>query len=279
MQHIRLPDDVIYLIIRNGDIVTLVRWRRTCKAYFATVALLLRARFKETVHPFVGPQVNELSAAMRENGALISGSVALHFFTDDATWQPGDIDIYVPDRQFDSFVSCVTSIDGLAFRSQSDMPPSGDVALSHAVNGIKEVRSFRSKTGLKVDVIRSPVQNPVFPLQFYWTTLLMNIITPDGCLCGYPARTMAGEGVARGAMLTQKEEAAAEKYFRRGYQLVKKDWWEVMDDPANWTLDYFGDVSALGLTFRSQAHDEVLPFPVMHTKRGWWVIKPFPTRA
>lgn len=246
--------------------------------HFTTVASVLRIRFKNTVRPFVGEQVDALTAAMRDNGAIISGSVALHFFTDDATWQPRDMDIYVPDRRFDMFVESITSPYGLAFQYQSDVPPSGSVALDGAVNGIKEVRSFRSRTGSKVDVIRSPVQNPVFPLHFYWTTLLMNIVTPDGCLCGYPAQTMNGDGITRGAMLTQKEEAAVEKYRRRGFKLLTKDWWETMDDPANWTLDYFGDVSAMGLTFRLHANDDVLPFPVIRTQRGWWVNNPFPAR-
>lgn len=278
MQCIRLPEDVVSLIIQKSDILTLLHWRLTCKANFTAVALALRVRFKNSVHPFVGHDIDTLSAAMRDNGAVVSGSVALHFFTDDAHWQPGDMDIYVPDRRFDTFVECVMSADRLGFRSQSDLPPSAEVALDHAVNGIKEVRSFRSRTGMKVDVIRSPVQNPVFPLQFYWTTLLMNMITPDGCLCGYPSRMMIREGVTRGSLLTPKEEVAAEKYRGRGFRVEKKDWWEVMDDPANWTLDYFGDVSALGLTFRLRVEDGVLSFPLIHTKRGWWVIKPFPAR-
>ena len=93
-----------------------------------------------------------------------------------------------------------------------------------------------------------------------------------------PIILIAGGGpylTVLGAVLTDKEEQALGKYSRRGYEIVRRDWWEMMDDPANWTLDYFGDVSALGFTFRSRVEDAALAFPLVRTHRGWWVVKPY----
>ncbi|KAI0746096.1 hypothetical protein C8Q76DRAFT_586729, partial [Earliella scabrosa] len=122
--------------------------------------------------------------------AVISGSVALHFFTQDCSWTPKDLDIYVPDNTFEAFVEGLQVRPLLAFSLLSDIPPSGPPLPEQVANGIKEVQIFATRTGRRVDVIRSPVCTPIYPLLFYWTTLVMNFITPGGCFCGYPVETL-----------------------------------------------------------------------------------------
>ncbi|KAI0698756.1 hypothetical protein C8Q76DRAFT_589110, partial [Earliella scabrosa] len=126
--------------------------------------------------------------------AVISGSVALQFFLDDATWAPRDMDIYVPDHKWNEFIR---ALKRLGFRSALqdtfDFTPSGHVA----INGIKELRRFSSPTGRAVDVIRSYFRNPLPPLYYFWSTLLVNFIGPGGCVCAYPALTLQRRGVLK----------------------------------------------------------------------------------
>ena len=68
------------------------------------------------------------------------------------------------------------------------------------------------------------------------------------------------------------------KYENRGFQLTQRDWWQVMEGPSNWSMDYFGDVTALGASFKNSVTDPYPDFPLVNTRRGWWVTRPFPTR-
>ncbi|KAI0715420.1 hypothetical protein C8Q76DRAFT_693192 [Earliella scabrosa] len=253
LRPVSVPVDVVVHIIWKSDFLLLLEWRKTCKAFFSVVTAVFYHRFEVAIKPFVGPRTSVLSDLIRRTGSVVSGSVALQFFVQDPAWQPKDLDIYVPDNVYEQFID--TAVPDLLFQSTPDARPSGPPPIDHLANGIKEITTFTTTTGKRVDVIRSPVNNPIFPLQFYWTTLVMNVITPDGCVCGYPLHTFQGKGIVRGGLLTEKEHAAISKYERRGFTFTQREWWQIMEGPANWTMDYFGDVTAKGLIFRRTTQD------------------------
>ena len=67
---------------------------------------------QDVVRPFVrNPQA--LFRIMREHRAIISGSAALKFFLPEERWEVGDLDIYVPDSEFDAFQSRVLGDPGV----------------------------------------------------------------------------------------------------------------------------------------------------------------------
>ncbi|KAI0698729.1 hypothetical protein C8Q76DRAFT_585922, partial [Earliella scabrosa] len=139
---------------------------------------------------------------MRAHGAIISGSVALSYFLDEEFWTPGDLDIYVPDRLFTAFVKATTRDDAVGFRScpriRSIRSINDDSSIDFSdiggLNGIKDVQRFRTVTGRYVDIIRSPIDTPVAPLHSFWSTLVTNFLTPDGCGCGFPEGTVYRRG-------------------------------------------------------------------------------------
>ncbi|KAI0698721.1 hypothetical protein C8Q76DRAFT_698164 [Earliella scabrosa] len=263
----RLPVDIIVHVIWKSDFILLLSWRKTCRAFFTVVATVLRSRYETAVRPFLGPLVSDFGELMRRTGAVLSGSVALQFFVQNSAWVAKDLDIYVPDGSFEQFVT--TAEEAFSFESTPNASPSGPPPMEHIANGIRDIRTYTTSTGRRVDVIRSPVNNPIFPLQFYWTTLVMNVVTPDGCVCGYPTYTLQGKGLVRGGLLTDKERAAMAKYENRGFQLTQRDWWQVMEGPSNWTMDYFGDITALGASFKNAVTDPYPSFPLVNTRRGW----------
>ncbi|KAI0706466.1 hypothetical protein C8Q76DRAFT_596427, partial [Earliella scabrosa] len=134
---------------------------------------------------------------LRACGAIISGSVALKFFLPGEHWTPHDLDIYVPDRMFDTFISIVTKDPKIQFRSVPNSPRAPRRSARPGTNGIRQVLRFRTETNLHVDIIRSAVHSPLTPLHFYWTTLVMNFITPDACACGFPDGTLTRRGILR----------------------------------------------------------------------------------
>ena len=181
--------------------------------------MVLRRRYTATIRPFV-TDISGLNRAMAECGAVISGSVALHFFLDNVEWTPRDMDIYVPDHTYNCFVLMLKDLgfqttlqDGFAFMSSGRA----------AVNGIKEVRRYTSPTGRAVDVLRSYSPSPLPPLYFFWSTLLFNFIGPGGCVCGFPRRTLAGEGVLKPGPLTKKDDASVSRYVQRGFTFSPSD--------------------------------------------------------
>ena len=130
-----IPVDVIVSIIHQCDIVDLVRWRRTSRAFFTVVSTVLRKRFNAAVWPFVGDPIL-FNALMTKYEAIISGSVALQFFLEDETWKPGDLDIYVPDTTFADFTAAVEDPNGLNF---TRCPRQGEASHPDGEGGIREI--------------------------------------------------------------------------------------------------------------------------------------------
>ncbi|TFK87791.1 hypothetical protein K466DRAFT_446806, partial [Polyporus arcularius HHB13444] len=141
---------------------------------------------------------------IREHAAVISGSTALYFFMPDSGWHPNDLDIYVADGNWTSFLRTVQSPEGLNW---SKTPPSQAAGSDDADNvpgrsidaarGLRSVRRFYTPNGRRVDVIRSPSNNAITPLRFFWSSAVMNFISPDACFCGFPRATLARRGALK----------------------------------------------------------------------------------
>ncbi|KAI0709398.1 hypothetical protein C8Q76DRAFT_799407 [Earliella scabrosa] len=270
-----LHDDILIAIMENSDIFMLAQWRLTSKTNYTVVATILRDRYRTCISPFVA-NIDAFNTLLRACGAVISGSVALQFFLPDDAWTPGDLDIYVADRMFDTFITAVMQ-DALNFHplprtSRTRRRRSGTPGL----NGIRDVLRFRTSTGRSIDIVRSATNSPITPIRTFWTTLLMNFITPDACACGFPTATLARTGAFRGNPAFEKDALAKAKYDLRGFNFVGGRQSRYIADPSTWDFDYFGDINAMILGFRLQPKDSLGACPVIRTKRGWRIKQPFP---
>ena len=77
------------------------------------MARSLRKRYRTEIEPFV-TDTPAFDAALRTHGAIISGTAALHFFHPDTTWNPRELDIYLPSNTYRSFLHTVS--DATTFR-------------------------------------------------------------------------------------------------------------------------------------------------------------------
>ena len=272
---LRVNDDIIVAIIQNSDALALFNWRRTSKAYYTVVATVLRARYEACVQPFV-INLDRFDRVLRTCGAVVSGSAALRFFLPDEPWLPHDLDVYVPDRLFDTFVTVVANDPAIGLTPVPAPPQPERVSGTPGIRGIRTICRFRTRSNQNVDVIRSSMNSPITPINAFWSTLVMNFIAPDGCACGFPPGTLHRQGIIRGALNTVNDYAAVDKYEARGFDLTGGEWSLSLADPSTWDIDYFGDVDALVISLRLRLEDELFPLPVVHSKRGWRVKHPFP---
>ncbi|KAI0706595.1 hypothetical protein C8Q76DRAFT_600744, partial [Earliella scabrosa] len=136
---------------------------------------------------------------LREAEGIISGSLALRFFLEDEGWEPRDMDIYIPEHKFDTFIKRVTDPALLGFTESPPASGDGEAVTSGEIghNGIRAVQRYHTRTGRPVDIVQSLARTPVLPLQSFWSTLVSNFLTPDACICGFPSPTMNRRGLVK----------------------------------------------------------------------------------
>ena len=138
-------------------------------------------------------------------------------------------------------------------------------SLTHG-KGFSAMRSFRTPTNRRVNVICSHSINPVSPLRHFWATIMANFITPDGCVCSFPTGTLALRGAPRVEPLCSREEAALVKYSQRGFHIDET----VRDELDVWEYMFFGEQRLLAMSFRPAVeHEERSPLPIRQEARGW----------
>ncbi len=288
----------------------LASWRQTCKTLYRAVGAHLRERYQKCVRPFVR-DIALFDSLLVRHGAVVSGSVALHYFLPRATWTPNDLDIYVPESDFEDFVDAITNRRGLNFTVFPHRRPwdtiespqsassqfgdtgshdgAGDARVSRSRtpdafvdpndfpepsrhNGIREVRQFYTAQDRRVDVISVPSPNPVAALQHFWASLVMNFLRPDVAVCGFPLTTLECVGILKPVM-TAKDEKAADKYGTRGFDLLVDP---PLPDEQDWERPFFGTRKALVAPYRRTLQERPPTSPLIRTDRGWALSTSWP---
>lgn len=338
----RLPVDIMVAIVHESDWETLGVWRGTSRAFFTIVAAFLRRRYHGYLSPFV-TNIGLLDRLMHKHGAVISGSVALHYFIPDASWTPKEIDIYVPANKYKMFVRAVADVDGLnwqrllrnrkkhvvprrdgqelayddlqdylsdeqRFGEEQPLPPmytfpsdldnfsqySSDTTtddsgpdsefedhtelylqLEHYTperptlvygRGYRTMRNFRTPKGGRVNVVCSHANFPLSPLRSFWTSLMMNFLTPQGAVCGFPSATLKRQGALKVEPLSNREDRSVDRYRRRGFTFHGEELRRELD---MWDYNFFGEQRLLAVDFRLEFDDVHCSLPIMRTNRGW----------
>lgn len=136
------------------------------------------------------------------------------------------------------------------------------------LRGFKNARTFTTATGLLVNVICSYSSSPVTPLRFVWSSLLMNFLTPDGCVCGFPNATLRGRAGLLVSDAIVDESETARQYAARGFLLQSRDEHGMNDV---WDRVSFGERHLLALDYRETFDSPSSPLPIRPGARGWVV--------
>ena len=271
----------MWLLVSFCDFHTVIAWRFTCRKNFAITASILRTRYRDIVKPYVS-NIGAFSEALRRHGAVISGSTALHYFVPCTSWFPNDMDIYVSYDEFPALLHTLQNDPALQFRP---LPRDSDRVLPSSISlDVAEIRKFSTPSNRMVDVIRSRRCTPVSPLVQFWTSLLVNFVTPDACVAAFPRMVFNGRGYVKEFGMTSRDEAAMRKYMAREFRPGQMfdfvpELWGTWKDPSYWQPDYFSDGIALVIDFRRRVHDSMPPLPIRPSKDGWKLVVPFPVGA
>ena len=238
----------------------------------------MRSRYRELIRLFV-PDVDVFSQLLRSTGAVISGSLALFYLIPSDDWFPNDMDVYVPYNMFTSLTNTLETHPNLRF--VLEVPRPGSVLSTSETIDIVEIKRYRTPSNRLVDVIRSRRESPISPLLRYWTSLLVNYLSPDGFASAFPRMLFNGMGYCKEFGMTARDTTAMEKYtaqhFRKGAPFTfLPDIWGTWKDPLYWICDCFADRQALVIDFRREIHQPVPPLPLRCESIGWIFVVPFP---
>lgn len=267
----RLAVDGLGPVFELCSTETLVSCAQTCKALRAGVASEFRVRFATILSPFFGDRVPLFKCLLTLHGAVVSGSAALAFFAWPAPWSPSDLDVYVGDTLYNAFV--------LDLEHRFPVTLDADMFYQRPgrYTGIKGVRRYITSSGRRIDVIRSVSPSAVSPLLYFWSSVVVNFITPHGAVCGYPNLTLSNEGIMDGVTPTAKVISARTKYEGRGFSFTGVDAWR----PWEYTLQdgcrVFKEGALLTLDFRTVWTFGRQVLPITRTPRHW-VLRPLPLR-
>ena len=132
--------------------------------------------------------------------------------------------------------------------------------------GYRAIRSFRTTTGRRVNVVGSHTNTPITPLRSFWATISMNFLTPRGAVCGFPSTTPRRVGALKRGKLTDRESHSCSIYQKRGFTFESADAGEAL---GFWDVLFFGELQVLVADFRTQYDQPRCPLPIKRTIRGW----------
>ncbi|KAI0715437.1 hypothetical protein C8Q76DRAFT_796195 [Earliella scabrosa] len=273
---IAVPYDVLVNVIEQSPFNTLQSWRCTCRDFFQLVGSILRSRYNGEVGRFVD-DVEAFNTALLITGAVVAGSTALKILLPHEGWVPGDMDIYVGNPMYQHLIALVTR-PCLSFKLvPKDKADGKKSALSAPGTGMLTVSRYSTPKGRHVDIVCSSFETPLSPLHYYWSSLLINYVTPTHSACGYPDLTLHRAGLIKGC-LNAKDVEALQKYNDRGFTLVDDGWWRLSGRNDANDLDpwKFGDSSALVCDYRMSPLDERPSMPVFRDKKGWFLRVYYP---
>ncbi|KAG6820143.1 hypothetical protein H0H93_004847 [Arthromyces matolae] len=159
---------------------------------------------------------------MRRTNSVISGSFVL-LIINEPNFSAGDIDFYVPFEQEDYFVSQLVSRYQLI-----DCTPArktlANVTSGYKLPGIKLIRILRAADkSININVIVSTNKNPLTPITFFHSSVVMNYLSAHELYVAYPLLTCNHWNIINSDRMTQSETdvvrflGALYKYELRGY--------------------------------------------------------------
>lgn len=180
--------------------------------------LLTTYPYRYTTHP------HELLELMQESGSVFSGGQVLRFVDRDegrSNWVPGDLDIYTT-RPFGRRIAAFFESQGYSSTLRvRDQDFDRDYVADNAIACVFVLRKSPDTT---VDVVVSIGESPLVPIAMFYSTHVVNIITPNSIRVAYPASTLAGKGYLRPSVSrTEGVDKALEKYSNRGYDIQTFD--------------------------------------------------------
>ena len=170
------------------DLLTLIRWRLTCKTnYDQSVASLRRSLFT-MLRPFV-PEPSSILSHITRHRSVLGGEFALAFILRDPSLLPAHLDIYSTDYGFSALCSELLE-DSTLFCVIVDHEFNNVGALDALRTLVSRTLTIRTSLGTFIRVHRSYTSAATAPLSHTPSTALSNFVTAYGFGCSHPILTL-----------------------------------------------------------------------------------------
>ncbi|KZT08016.1 uncharacterized protein LAESUDRAFT_607129, partial [Laetiporus sulphureus 93-53] len=153
----------------------------------------------------------------RETGTVISGSVALRILDTDAAWKPNDYDLYVRHSQWERVLHYLCTLNGNVLETVID--GTGEETyespypwLNQGIDRMAKIRGPHAN----IDLMRSRNESALYPICFFWSTIVMNILTADEIISAYPTHVQQHRAFCS-PTIEGTQLAAKAKYVERGF--------------------------------------------------------------
>ena len=176
------------MITDHMDILTLTRWRATCKSNYFQVSASLRRTLLSLLGPFV-PFPTDLLDIMRNYRGIFGGEIALSFFLRDPGYKPTALEIYAADFEFMALCDAVLSNTHIRSRilGYDHSLPTIFFAFRRLIS---QTLHIQLDNGRSIYVHRSYNSSAVAPLSRSLCTALSNFVTVYGFGCSHPELTL-----------------------------------------------------------------------------------------
>ncbi|PIL26239.1 hypothetical protein GSI_11995 [Ganoderma sinense ZZ0214-1] len=245
---------------------SLARCAACCRAFQLMVSIELRRRYFTVLRWFFQHRAREFHSLLEVHRGIISGSSALAFLAWTDSWDPGDMDVYVPENTYSQFV------DALELSHLACLDEAFSSRRHPAYYGIESVRRYVTPEGRHLDVIQSTTASAASPLLYFWTSVVVNILCPQGVVCAFPTHTLNDRALVADIEPTDKLTLARGKYEARGYEFTRVDSWGPSVDLDADGNRIFSDDAIMVLDFHTVWSTDHSRLPVTHSK-GLWVLR------
>ncbi len=133
-------------------------------------------------------------------------------------------------------------------------------------SGCRAMTRMLAPNGRIIRVMCSSTNNPIAPIRESFSTLIMNFLTPDACVCGFPSITFRRSGLLRYYRWSQRDQSYRRLYQERGFLFEGDDLHNTLDP---WHMSFFGERTILAVDFRHDITGPVHKLPIKDTDRGW----------
>lgn len=206
------------------DLVTLHRMARVSHDLQLKIQTYLRCQVHGTLRHWFRDPVG-FRSCMRDNRALISGSVALAAAL-QSTWFPNDLDIYVPKGYRYPMLRYLVTKEGYRpLRTETATSISylfSRPVIKSVTKLVKGDNDKSPRTIRRIDIIEAVTRSPFCPLTLFPGTWAINWIDADQIAVAYPQLTLQGKGFTTRIRETMggRERRWIRKYEARGIRVL-----------------------------------------------------------
>lgn len=235
-----LPLDVVTHILQFCTLPTLCRFASASVLADKLVTKELDIRRSHLLAPFVNDQT-AFCAKLLELDSIVSGSTTLALSSARDTFDPADLDIYVPAGTSEPWVQYLTDCEGYHVLTHN---PHGEADGDYH-GGIGVVITLARNTA-HIDIVESLTICSTLPIPHFWSTLVMTFMTGNGIISLYPRLLEEWRGLLtpdrmEHVLLEPPSEgdypapisALLAKYKSRGFDIrINHNDWSRQEDPG-----------------------------------------------